>query len=84
MLELLVLKKGAQRTSQRVKWTSGSRVMIIFDRSVARSLGRSGARSLGRSIAGSLDRSLDRSMDRSLESHTGNTEHAPGESFGGC
>ena len=30
MLELLVLKKYAECTSQRLKWTSGARVMIIF------------------------------------------------------
>ena len=29
MLELLVLKNLTQRTSQRVKWTSGARVMTI-------------------------------------------------------
>ena len=41
MLELLVLKNDAECTSQRLKWTSGARVMIIFGRSVARSLARS-------------------------------------------
>ena len=37
VLELLVLKNDAECTSQRLKWTSGARVMIIFGRSVARS-----------------------------------------------
>ena len=46
MLELLVLKNAVECTSQRLKWTSGARVMIFFGRSVARSLGRSVARSL--------------------------------------
>ena len=32
VLELLVLKNAAECTSQRLKWTSGARVMIIFDR----------------------------------------------------
>ena len=31
VLELLVLKNAAECTSQRLKWTSGARVMIIFD-----------------------------------------------------
>ena len=39
MLERLVLKNLTQRTSQRVKWTSGARVTIIFFPSLARSLG---------------------------------------------
>ena len=30
MLEVLVLKNGAEYTSQRLKWTSGAQVMIIF------------------------------------------------------
>ena len=30
VLELLVLKNDAECTSQRPKWTSGARVMIIF------------------------------------------------------
>ena len=30
MLEVLVLKNIAECTSQRLKWTSGARVMIIF------------------------------------------------------
>ena len=30
MLEWLVLKSPIQRTSQRVKWTSGARDMIFF------------------------------------------------------
>ena len=66
MLERLVLKNAAECTSQRLKWTSGARVMIIFGRlvSVARSLGRSVARSLGRSVARSLDRSIAQSLDR--------------------
>ena len=29
ILELLVLKNAAQRTSQRLKWTSGARVMAV-------------------------------------------------------
>ena len=32
MLELLILKHAVECTSQRLKWTSGARVMIIFDR----------------------------------------------------
>ena len=32
VLERLVLKDDAQSTSQRVKWTSGTRVMITLDR----------------------------------------------------
>ena len=40
MLERLVLKNLTQRTSQRVKWTSGARVTIIFFPSLARSLDR--------------------------------------------
>ena len=40
MLERLVLKNLTQRTGQRVNWTSGARVTIIFfHRSLARSLG---------------------------------------------
>ena len=38
MLDFLVLKNAVECTSQRLKWTSGARVMIIFGRSVARSL----------------------------------------------
>ena len=66
--ELLVLKNVAECTSQRLKWTSGARVMIIFGPSVfvARSLGRSVARSLDRSIARTLDRSIARSLDRTI------------------
>ena len=30
MLERLVLKNAVECTSQRLKWTSGARVMIIF------------------------------------------------------
>ena len=30
MLGLLVLKNAVESTSQRLKWTSGARVMIIF------------------------------------------------------
>ena len=71
MLELLVLKKYAECTSQHVKWTSGARVMIfcclsMLDRSVDRSLGRSLARSVAPSVGRSLDRSLGRSVARSL------------------
>ena len=66
VLELLVLKNGAECISQRLKWTSGARVMIFFGRSVARLLGRSVARSLGRSIARSLGRSVARSIGRSV------------------
>ena len=40
MLERLVLKNLTQRTSQRVKWTSGARVTIIFFPSLARSIAR--------------------------------------------
>ena len=32
VLELLVIKNAAECISQRLKWTSGARVMIIFDR----------------------------------------------------
>ena len=32
VLELLVWKNAAECTSQRLKWTSGARVIIIFDR----------------------------------------------------
>ena len=77
VLERLVLKNAAERTSQRLKWTSEARVMIVFGRSVsiARSLGRSIARSLGRSIARSLGswvaRSRDRLVARSLENNNG-------------
>ena len=61
------LKRGPiEERSQRLKWTHGSRVMIIFGRSVARSLGRSVARSLGRSVARSLGRSVARSIGRSV------------------
>ena len=67
VLELLVLKNDAECTSQRLKWTSGAQVIIIFGRSVARSLGRSVARSLDRSIACSIARSLDRSHARSFD-----------------
>ena len=79
MLEVLVLKDAAECTSQRLKWTSGSQVMIIFGRSVARplarsldrsldrSLGRSTARTIARSLARSVARSLDRSIARSLD-----------------
>ena len=62
----LVLKNAAQRTGQFFKLMSGARVMIIFDRSIARSIGRSIARSLGRSVARSLDRSIARSLGRSV------------------
>ena len=61
VLELLVLKNAAQRTSQSVKWTSGARVVIFV---LPRSLGRSLDRSLDRSIARSPERSLDRTLDR--------------------
>ena len=54
----LRFEKSAECTSRCVKWTSGAQVMIIFGRSVARTLGRSVARSLGRSVARSLDRSI--------------------------
>ena len=65
VLERLLLKNAAQqRTSQCVKLRSRARVMIIFDRSVARSLGRSVARSFGRSVARSLARSLGHSLGR--------------------
>ena len=74
MLELLVLKKCVECTSQHLKWTSGARVVVIFDRANARSLGRSlsrsvarlVARSLARSLHGSLGRSLDRSLVRAI------------------
>ena len=45
VLDFLVLKNAAQRTSQRLEWTSGARVMIIFGRSITRSYDRSIARS---------------------------------------
>ena len=32
MLEVLVLKNAVERTSQRLKWTSAARVMIILGR----------------------------------------------------
>ena len=67
MLERLVLKNPAQRTCQRVKWTSGARLTVTVDRSIARAVARSiFARSLGRSIARSLDRSIARSLGRSV------------------
>ena len=66
MLEHLVLKNAMECTSQRLKRTSGARVMIIFGRSVARSLARSLGRSLDGSLARSLARSIARSLDRSL------------------
>ena len=66
MLERLVLKNGVECTSQRLKWTSGAQVMIIFGRSLARSLGRSVDRSLARSLARSIARSLDRSLERAI------------------
>ena len=73
VLERLVLKSVAQRTSQCIKWASGARVMIIFDRCDSRSLDRSIARLFDRSIARSIVRSLARSIahsfarDRSLD-----------------
>ena len=60
VLDVLVLKNDAECTSQRVKRTSGARVLIFFcddrslDRPLARSLGRSPARSLARSVARSI------------------------------
>ena len=44
-------KNAAQRTSQRVKWTSGARITIISFPSLDRSIARSLARSLPRSLA---------------------------------
>ena len=58
VLEHLVLKNDAECSSQRLKWTSAARVMIIF--SVGRSLDRSVARSIGRSVTQSIARSLGR------------------------
>ena len=49
-LERLVLKNAAQRTSQRVKWTSGARVVKFFfsdGRTVGRTHGRTDGRSDG-------------------------------------
>ena len=75
VIKRLVLKNASQRTSQHVKWTSGARLAITIDRSIARavarsslarSLDRSAARTLGRSIARSLDRSVARSLRRSV------------------
>ena len=69
VLERLVLKNLTQRTSQRVKWTSGARVTIIsfpIARSIVRSIARSLDRSLDRSPARSLARSIDRSHARSV------------------
>ena len=60
MLEGLVSKDAAQRTSQRVKWTSGARVTIISFGSLGPSLDRP----LEGSVARSLDRSIARSLDR--------------------
>ena len=36
MLERLVLKNGVECTSQRLKWTSGARVMFIFQNCLIR------------------------------------------------
>ena len=58
MLERLVLKNAADRTSHRLG---------PLGRLVARSLDRLVARSLDYSIARSLDRSIDRSLDRSID-----------------
>ena len=77
MLERPVLKNAAQRTSQHVKWTSGTRLTITVDRSIARAVARSiiarasrssrsNARSLDRSVARSLGRSVARSFGRSV------------------
>ena len=68
MPERLVLKNFVECTRQRLKWTSGARVMIIFGRAIAR-VDRSGrwlGRSVARLVAWSLARPLDRSLDRSL------------------
>ena len=65
-LERLLLKNEAECTSQRLKWTSGARFMIIFGRSVPRSLGRSLGCSVARSVARSVVRSVARSLGRSL------------------
>ena len=78
----LILNNLHQRTTQRVKWSSGARITIIsvpsldrtssIARSLARSIARSRslvrsfARSLARSIARSIARSLARSLDRSI------------------
>ena len=82
ILERLVLKNAAQRTSQHVKWTSGARLTITVDRSIARAVARSIdhrsiiarsslAWSLDRSVAQSryrpIARSLGRSVARSLD-----------------
>ena len=76
ILERRVLKDPLQGTSQLVKWTSGSWVMMnclslfisyrvrLVDRVITRPLDRSIARSLSLSIARSLDRSIARLLDR--------------------
>ena len=66
VLHVLVLKKIAKGTSQRVKRTCGARVLIFafFDRSIDRSI----ARSLDRSIARSVDRSAVRLVKRDFKS----------------
>ena len=66
VLELTVMKNDAEWISQRRKWTSGARVMIILGRAVARSLGRFVADSLARTLTCSIARSHDRSIARSL------------------
>ena len=70
-LEGLALNNAAQRTGRRVKWTSGARLTITVDRSIARAIARSiiarsVPRSLGRSNARSLDRSIAQSLGRSV------------------
>ena len=66
-LRTLVLKNDAQRTSQRVKWTSGARSLDrSLDRSLSRSLPRSIARPLARSRVRSIAHSIGSSLDRSF------------------
>ena len=68
MLEVLVLKKYAECTSQCAKGILGAPVLyFILNSQLARSLDRSEDRSLGRSLAYSIARSLGRSIARSLK-----------------
>ena len=75
VLELLALNNAASRTSQRLKWLSEARIMIIFGRAIARSLSRSVARSLGRALARTLDRSVARSLAHSIAPSTGRSAY---------
>ena len=70
MLDRLVSKIAAQRTSQPVKWISRARDMndslSLFSSYVHRSIARSVAQSPDRSIARSRDRSIARSLGLSV------------------